>query len=281
MRCVDTMDADQVYQAYAPIYDHTGQERFGAYMARLTLGWLHTRGITPHRALDLACGAGGATLIYASAGIETIGLDRSPAMLQIARDRARAAGLDVTLIEADMRDLGRSRVYPVLSDESDNPGSYIIPDGCFDLVTCFGDSLNYLTDDGDLQCVFAGIRRVLAPAGYVIFDVNTETAFARWDERDLVVCDRDDCLVYNRLAYNPTTRIGQGRIVWFTRGDEGRWWRGEETHVERAWSDNDIRQALAACGLALVERLTVEGHSVADGAPLPERLVYIAAPDRL
>ncbi|MFQ3630790.1 class I SAM-dependent methyltransferase [Roseiflexus sp.] len=282
MRRVDTMDTDQVYQAYAPIYDYTGQERFGAYMARLTLGWLHTRGITPHRVLDLACGTGGAALIYASAGIETIGLDRSPAMLQIARDRACAAELDVTLIEADMRNLDRLGALIALPDEHGNSesGRHILSD-CFDLVTCFGDALNYLTDDGDLQRVFASIRRVLAPAGYVIFDVNTETAFARWDERDLVVFECDDCLVYNRLSYNPATRFGQGRIVWFTRGDEGRWRRGEETHVERAWSDADIPQALAACGLALVERLTVEGHSVADGAPLPERLVYIAAPDRL
>jgi Methylase involved in ubiquinone/menaquinone biosynthesis len=260
------MDTDQAYQAYAPIYDRTGQERFGVYLADLTLTWLRARGIAPRRALDLACGTGGATLAFAAAGIETVGLDRSPAMLRIARDRSRAAGLTATFVEADMRSLENAR--SALS-------------GCFVLVTCFGDSLNHLTDDDDLRRVFAGVRRVLEPDGHVVFDVNTESAFAQWDKRDLVIHESDDCLVYHRLLYSPAARLGQGRIVWFTRSNDSRWRRGEETHVERAWSDADIRQALAMSGLALVERLAVDGTRVADDVQLPERLVYIATTERL
>lgn len=272
-------DTEPAYDSYAPIYDRTAQERFGAHLAGLALAWLRRRGKMPQRALDLACGTGGATLVFAAAGIGTVGLDRSPAMVQIARDRADRAGLAVRFIEADMRNLAALGVAGAFqSDAAQRPFDLARR---FGLVTCFGDALNYLTADGDLERAFAGIRRVLEPDGYALFDVNTEAAFAQWGERDLVIHESDDCLVYHRLAYNPATRLGRGRIVWLTRGADNRWRRGEETHIERAWSDAEIRQALAANGLALVERLMVDGTSVADGARLPERLVYVATINRL
>lgn len=254
------MDADPIYDAYAPIYERTGQDRFGVYLAQLTLTWLHARGVTPQRALDLACGTGGATLVFAAAGISVTGVDRSPAMLRIARRRAQDAGLVVTFVAADMRHL--ENVEPVCV-------------GCFELVTCFGDAINYLTDDDDLHRVFGGIRRALSPGGYAVFDMNTGAAFARWNECDLVIFEDDDCLVYNRLAYYPATRLGVGRIVWFVRGDNALWQRGEETHVERAWSDVEIRQALAAADLELVARLAVNGRILADH-DLPERVITVA-----
>ncbi|ABU56215.1 methyltransferase domain-containing protein [Roseiflexus castenholzii] len=273
------MDDDGAYQAYAPIYDRTGQERFGAYMAGLALAWLRANGVAPQRALDLACGTGGATLALAAAGIETTGLDRSSAMLRIARDRARVAGLAVTFVEADMRDMEALVAAGAL-----HRGATPSPGDCvrrFGLVTCFGDAINYLTGDDDLPRVFAGIRCALEPGGYVVFDVNTEAAFAQWDERDLVIHESDDCLVCHRLTYHPATRLGRGRIVWLTHSDDNRWWRGEETHIERAWSDAEIQRALEVSGLAPVERLAVDGRNVADVAPLPERLIYIATTDRL
>lgn len=253
-------DTDAIYDAYAPIYERTGQDRFGAYLAQLTLTWLHARGVTPQRALDLACGTGGATLVFAAAGISVTGVDRSPAMLRIARRRAQDAGLAVTFVAADMRHL--EDVEPVCV-------------GYFELVTCFGDAINYLTDDDDLHRVFVGIRRALSPGGYAVFDMNTGAAFARWNECDLVIFEDDDCLVYNRLAYYPAKRLGVGRIVWFVRGDNALWQRGEETHVERAWSDVEIRQALADTGLEMVTCLDVAGQTICSD-DMPERSIYIA-----
>src|SRR5258708_4079128 len=59
--------------------------------------------------LELACGSGRLTIPLAKAGLDIVGLDLAPTMLSRARARARAAGVEVTWIEADMRhfDLGR------------------------------------------------------------------------------------------------------------------------------------------------------------------------------
>ena len=45
------------------------------------------------RVLDLGCGTGGVTLACAAAGARVIGIDRDPAMLDVARDKIGAAGL--------------------------------------------------------------------------------------------------------------------------------------------------------------------------------------------
>ncbi|HEX4655044.1 MAG TPA: class I SAM-dependent methyltransferase [Mycobacteriales bacterium] len=49
------------------------------------------------RVLDIGCGTGNATLLAAKSGADVIGVDPSPRLLDVARDRARAAGLSIDL----------------------------------------------------------------------------------------------------------------------------------------------------------------------------------------
>jgi SAM-dependent methyltransferase len=142
----------------------------------------------------------------------------------------------------------------------------------FDVVTCFYDSLNYLTGERDLDQVCAGVARALRPGGVMVFDMNTAAEYATWDERDCVTYDGRDCLVYNQLSYDPDAGLATGRIVWFVR-ELDRWWRGEETHTERAWSDDAVRAALCGAGLELIGRYDTVGD-VATGDVL--RVVCVA-----
>ena len=150
--------------------------------------------------------------------------------------------------------------------------SFFILHSSFDLVTCFYDSLNYLIDDGDLDLAFSGAAAALRPGGHLIFDVNTEVEYATWDERDVVVYDGRDCLVYNKLSYDHDARLAEGRIVWFVRETE-LWWRGEETHAQRAWSGDEVCAALERAGLALVGRYDVDGQETNTDLG---RVVYVA-----
>jgi SAM-dependent methyltransferase len=271
-----------MYDAYAPIYDAIGQARFGAAMAERSLHWLAGHGCRPGRVLDLACGTGAAALVFAAAGCEVVGVDRSARMLEIARGRARDAGADVTFVQGDIRELfvGDQRPYGRSIERPDNDQSldedcrspFVIGHSSFDLVTCFYDSLNYLAEDGDLDRVFAGVARALRPGGFAIFDMNTAAEYATWDERDVVTHDGRDILVYNKLSYDAAARLARGRIVWFVREIE-RWWRGEETHTQRAWADAEVRAALAGAGLALEARLDAQWSPPREGAT---RLVYVA-----
>jgi len=267
--------AAPIYEAYAPIYDAIGQGRFSARMAQWALRWLPEQGAWPNRVLDLACGTGEAALVFAAAGCEVAGVDLSAAMLEIARGKARDAGYAVAFVQSDIRELPTEDERPTTKDQQltiNTLSSCVFRPSSFVLVTCFYDSLNYLIDDGDLDRVFEGAAVALAPGGYLVFDLNTAAEYATWDERDSVTYDGSDCLVYNKLSYDSATRLAAGRIVWFVRELE-RWWRGEETHAERAWKDAEVLGALDGAGLALVGRYDVTGDVAANDAA---RVVYVA-----
>lgn len=257
----------EIYRDYAAIYDTIGQGGFAAGLAARALAALPA---PPRRALDLACGTGAAALVMARAGAEVVGVDRSPQMLSIARARCRDARFPVGFVEADVRFLPIGE-EPLRSADGECAPPALRP-AAFDLITCLYDSLNYLTADGDLALALAGAARLLAPGGRLLFDLNTEHEFAAWDDTDQVIHDADGVLVYNRLSYDHSTRLAYGRIVWFVREKE-RWWRGEESHTERAWLDAEVTAALASAGLSLVARRTPTWELAPPDAP---RLVYEA-----
>nr|WP_071193366.1 class I SAM-dependent methyltransferase [Oscillochloris trichoides] len=249
----------KIYTTYAPIYDSIGQAQFAQ---RLVAQILSAWPTPPQRVLDLACGTGGAALAFAERGIEVVGLDRSAAMLRIARARARDRDLAVRWVHADMR---RMRDRPATHD--------LLRPASFDLVTCLYDSLNYLRAAEDLGLVCASVADLLRPGGQFVFDLNTEYEFATWDDTDQVVYDSSDLLVYNRLNYNRYTRVAQGRIVWFVR-EIDRWWRGEEVHTERFWHDADVQAAVQAAGMQVVARYTPAWQPA---PPDAARVVYVCA----
>jgi len=271
--------ADSIYGDYAPVYDAIGQGRFGAHMAGWTRCWLDTCGARSAHVLDLACGTGAAALAFAAAGCAVVGVDQSPAMLQIAQGRARAAGHDILFVEGDIRELRIEneglRNNQSASTCSFDHSAFCILHSAFDLVTCFADSLNYLAADGDLDRVFAGAAAALGTGGHLVFDLNSEAEYTTWDERDIVTYDGRDYMVYNKLCYEPETRLARGRIVWFVRKSK-RWWRGEETHTQRAWSDAEVCGALEGAGLALVGRFDVGGAEVSETVADVARMIYIA-----
>lgn len=249
--------AKEPYVDYAAIYERIGQGTFGAQMAMRTLDWLATPSEQNLHILDLACGTGAASLVFASAGHSVVGLDRSPAMLAIARQKAEAEGLAITYVQQDIRHM---RLDELLSEQP------------FDLITCFFDSLNYLNEDQDLSRLCQQLAQLLRPEGMFIFDLQTPKALEAWDERDEVIFDDEDLIVYNRLSYNIDQQRAIGRVVWFSE-QNGRWWRFEETHIERPWSDQQVKQALESAGMRILARLNPEGTP---SDPESLRVVYYA-----
>jgi SAM-dependent methyltransferase len=101
--------------------------------------------------LELACGTGQLSIPIAAVGLPVVGLDRSTAMLNKARERARHAGVSIELVEGDMRDFNLA--------------------GRFALIFIARNSLLHLRSTDDVLSVFAGVRRHLAPNGIFAFDV--------------------------------------------------------------------------------------------------------------
>jgi SAM-dependent methyltransferase len=106
---------------------------------------------TPETVLDLACGTGGHGLLLAERGLRVTGVDRSPQMLRVYRDKADERRLGVELCQQDLRSLEL--------------------EGRFDLAVCMFDAVGYLTDNADLTAFFQPLPQYLAPNGLLVFDV--------------------------------------------------------------------------------------------------------------
>jgi len=107
-------------------------------------------------------------------------------------DHARARSPDCDFVLADARDCDLGDVSP------------------FDIVYSFYDTLNHILNVDGLLSVFRCVRRVLRPAGIVIFDLDTEQAFrGRW--RDTVSIDEDDLVFVGEGQHDPETRLGDDR----------------------------------------------------------------------
>jgi SAM-dependent methyltransferase len=130
--------------------------------------------------VELAVGTGRIAVPTASAGIRVIGIDSSPGMLEVCRERAELAGVAGLL---DLR-LGELEAPPV----EERVG----------LVTCpFRSFLHLLDDEARLRALRAA-RELLVPGGRLAFDVFAPGAqdiadtHGRWLEREPGIFERAD-----------------------------------------------------------------------------------------
>ena len=88
------------YDGFAPIYD-----AWSADMTEDVDYYVELAGKAEGPVVELAVGTGRVSIPIAErTGKKVIGIDSSPAMLAVARERAAAAGVDLELREGDMRD---------------------------------------------------------------------------------------------------------------------------------------------------------------------------------
>jgi SAM-dependent methyltransferase len=143
-------DPDE-YAAIADLYDHVTPYRERPDVAFYVDEAIRADGPV----LEIGCGTGRVLIPTAQAGVEIVGLDASPQMLDVCRRRLRTEPAEVqarvTLVPSDMRrfDLGRT----------------------FALITIpFRPFQHLLTTDDQLECL-ATIRRHLREGGRLAFDI--------------------------------------------------------------------------------------------------------------
>ncbi len=109
--------------------------------------------------LDLPCGAGRHSLELARRGYRVTGADRTRAYLSTAGEKAAAEGLELELVQADMREFVR-------------PGAF---DAAINLYTSFG----YFRDQAEDLRVAANLSRSLKPGGTLVMELMGKEVLAR------------------------------------------------------------------------------------------------------
>ena len=227
------MSFSEGYNSIARVYDKlNGEIDYKAWADFVENCFDKQMGNKPEIVLDLACGTGSMTYELASRGYDMIGVDGSADMLSEAYS---AGGEHILYLLQDMRSF---ELY-----------------GTVGAVTCCLDSLNYLTEDGDLEKCFLTVHNYLEPGGVFVFDMNTPYKFENvYGDNSYILEDNMDgknifCGWQN--YYDKESRICSFYLSLFEE-QNGKYVRSDEEQHERCYSYEEITEALKKCGFELL-----------------------------
>jgi 2-polyprenyl-3-methyl-5-hydroxy-6-metoxy-1,4-benzoquinol methylase len=186
--------------------------------------------------LDLACGTGTLSQLFAEVGFDVTASDLSEEMLAIASQRFQEKGQNIPVLQLSMDNLeGLSG---------------------FDAVTIAIDSLNYLETETHVQQTFKEVFGALNAGGHFFFDVHSV------HKVDTVYMDSPFVFDGEDVAYIWHTEPGNSPhsvihdITFFIR-QGGLFERFEETHEQRTYEIKDYVAWLETAGFK-VESVTAD-----------------------
>ena len=212
------------YESFASVYDlfmdEINYDEWVSYVEKL---W-NRFDLKPDIVCELGCGTGNISLRLAEKGYETIGIDISEAKM-----KAEQNGTDVLFLLQDMREF---ELY-----------------GTVNSILCLCDSLNYITDDEDMQQVFNLVNNYLHPGGLFVFDLNTEYKFKEiYGENTFSETDEDAVYIWENY-YDEEERINEYYLNFFMKNETGTYDRTQEEHFERAYSLDEIKRFIEKSGM--------------------------------
>ncbi|MCG7873652.1 MAG: class I SAM-dependent methyltransferase [Candidatus Thiodiazotropha lotti] len=210
----------------APLYDRLiGNQLFPAIVSSFEF-CRRQFGLRYSLVADIGCGSGRFLKYLGRYAKPMIGIDASPEMLRICARRLRPA--QVLLLRQDIRCLN-------------------LPKSA-DLITCNGDTLNYILSRQDLRQTLRSCQKNLNPGGYLVGDFLSGTPMppAKNESRQLI---RLPGLVskWHWQAW-PAQRMTQVNIK-FQPDLSGEACRQHEIHRQRWFSEAEFKHDLNAAGL--------------------------------
>ncbi|HAP15083.1 MAG TPA: SAM-dependent methyltransferase [Lactococcus sp.] len=209
------------YEEFARVYDSVMDEEL--YDLWFDFSQRHFPAKTQN-IMELACGTGILSIRFSQAGYEVTGVDLSEEMLTIADKRARQLGEHIIFVTGDMREL---------SGEAK-----------FDVVTCYSDSLCYMTNISEVQRVFDGVYESLNEEGVFIFDVHSTyqvgSVFPGYSYHEN---DEDFAFLWDSFEGDyPHSVVHE--LTFFVKDSEGRFVRKDEVHQERTYPIKEYLKGL-------------------------------------
>lgn len=211
----------------------------------------------PHTIADLGCGTGSVAIPLAGLGCRVFGIDLSDEMLAIAQEksagRTRSASRggpatstgDVVWLQQDMREWELAEQV--------------------DAAVSFCDSINYLTEPGDVADMFARTYAGLKPGGWFAFDVHAPRTLQDYAESQPFVYNEEDLSYIWVCGLDEETCTIDHELTFFVKETEGdRYSRFDETHTQRAYPLKQLQQLLEKAGFTGIEIFADFGWEEAD-----------------
>lgn len=160
-----------------------------------------------------------------------IGIDCSYDMLGIAMEKGPS---DILYLCQDMREF---ELY-----------------GTVAAIVSVCDSMNYLTEDGDLAAVVRLANNYLDPGGVFIFDMNTKYKYQEMLADHVFAENRDEGSFIWENEYDEESGINAYDLTLYIKDEASDvFYRYEEEHFQRAYDLEEIKAAIASGGMVFVD----------------------------
>ena len=247
-----------IYDLLAPIYDSINSDidysEWADFIEKI-IARDYKQG-KPELVLDLGCGTGSMTLELARRGYDMTGIDYSPEMLDIARNRAIDEGLESKMLWL-CQDMTEFELY-----------------GTVDVTVSCLDSLNHLTGNQDLESCLKLVHNYLIPDGLFIFDINGKYKFENIYSDNSYVIEQDGSFCVWQNYSDEKSKLCDFYITLFKEGQNGTYRRYDEVQTEKMYTLRTVKSLLKKCGFELIG--VYSDFDFTEGTDNNERL-YIAA----
>ena len=202
--------------------------------------------------LDLGCGTGTMAHIMSREGYDVIGIDASPEMLSIAKQKHG----DILFLNQSLTEF---ELY-----------------GTVDAAYSSLDCINYLTEDGELSKLFALVKNYLNPGGIYIFDISSYHKLSKVLGNNTFVFE-DENIFYTWENYFEDDILEM--TLTFFKKNGSLYERFEEEQIQRAYKTDEICSIAEASGLSVLG--VFDNLSFADVKNDSERVFFVLRKDDL
>lgn len=242
-----------MYESFAYVYDMFMENIPYEKWAEDIHDILENNDIRDGLLLDMGCGTGIMTRMFRDLGYDMIGIDASEDMLMVAReleydedDLEECIGStgDTLYLCQDMREL---QLYGTVRAA---------------ISTC--NSLNYLLTTEDLAKVFSLIGNYLDAGGLFIWDMNTPYMYSTIP--DTIAENRETAAFIWNNDYDEVKKLNTYELNLYIQEEDSEFFKREtEIHVQRAFSLDEVKEALKDGGLELISVMDLDtGHDITD-----------------
>ncbi len=243
-----------VYESFARVYDELMDNVPYKDWALYIIDYLKEQNISGGLALELGCGTGKMMEEMVHAGFDMIGVDSSVEMLQIAMEKTMDDPEKYLYLLQDMREF---ELY-----------------GTVRAVISVCDSINYITEEYELEEVFSLVNNYLDPGGLFLFDFNTEHKYRDEIGDSVIAEDREDVSFIWYNSYDEREHCNEIDLSVFVREDDGRYQKFQEEHIQRGYNLPQIKRILERAGMVFVEAF--DGYTKEPAREDSSRIVVVA-----